>query len=80
MGSDHRVHPHRPLHCGLGASMMGGLADTSFLDAALGEPDRLGYYGRRDTPNGRSIAVIPLTFGRARLVLVASTGNPYDGW
>jgi hypothetical protein len=56
------------------------LVNTSILDAVLGEPDDLGYYGRRSTPNGRSeIGIVPLTFGRARLVIIAH-GHPIDGW
>lgn len=51
----------------------------SLLPAVLGEPDALGYYGRRTTPNGRSIALVPLTFGRARLVIIEGD-NPIDGW
>lgn len=59
-------------------AVMDLIRDT-FLALALGEADDLGYFGRRTTPNGRSIALIPLTFGRARLVIIEGD-NPVDGW
>lgn len=45
-------------------------------DPILGE-----YYYRRSIPPDREIAVIPLTFGRARIIIyhVPSFG-PDDGW
>ena len=52
-----------------------------FLALVIGEPDELGYYGRRDIADGWAIAVLPLTFGRARLVLIESQSDcPLDGW
>lgn len=53
---------------------------TYVLAEILGPADDLGYYGRRLTPNGRSIAIVPLTFARARLVLLDDYHCPCDGW
>lgn len=52
-----------------------------FLASALGPPDHRRYYGRRDIGDGRSVAVIALTFARARLVVVDDRSDcPIDGW
>lgn len=38
------------------------------------DPNSTGYYARRRLPDGRLLAVIPLTFGRARLGIGDDTG------
>lgn len=56
------------------------LADNPVLAAVFGPKDRHGYYGRREV-DGQSVAIVPLTFGRARIVLVGRADHcPYDGW
>jgi len=38
-------------------------------------------YGKRDFPDGRTVEVIPLTYGRARIVIGPTDGMTYsDGW
>lgn len=41
------------------------------------------YYACRDLPDGRHLCVMPLTFGRARLVISKTSsheGSYEDGW
>jgi len=50
------------------------------LLAALGPPDHHGYYGRREV-DGQLVAILSLTFGRARIVTINPVSDcPMDGW
>lgn len=46
-----------------------------------GERDQFGGYGHRDLPDGRTIHVIPLSYGRARIG-IGPTGEQWfdDVW
>lgn len=55
------------------------LRSEALVDLLIGNLDPLGYAGRRDLGDGFWVAVCPLTFGRARLVL-ATDDAPLDGW
>lgn len=56
------------------------LADNPLLALSLGPADRHGYYGRREV-DGKVVGIVPLTFGRARIVLIDRVSHcPYDGW
>lgn len=54
--------------------------DHPLLGIMLGPVDHHGYYGRRDV-DGRAVGIVPLIFGRARIVLIDPVSDcPYDGW
>jgi hypothetical protein len=56
------------------------LFDAPLLAATLGPRDHHGYYGRREV-DGQIVAIVPLTFGRARIVMIDRVSDcPYDGW
>lgn len=56
------------------------LTDNPLLAAIFGPRDDHGYYGRREV-DGQIVAIVPLTFGRARIVLIEPRSDcPYDGW
>jgi hypothetical protein len=56
------------------------LFDHPLLALTLGPKDHHGYYGRRDV-DGLLVAIVALTFGRARIVMIDRASDcPYDGW
>lgn len=56
------------------------LTDHPLLAVLLGPLDHNGYYGRREV-GGQVIAVVALTFGRARIVMIDRASDcPHDGW